>query len=173
MVYELNQAVSFFVNYVFIQYSQATPKPTALGQNIIFYLFLFKYCSKKPSWCIFLSAHHANHRLFIIIQEGAMHLGHSFQHSPASAESNSPHQSSNSHRLRPISLKKWAGAQWLRDLGTQGSSPSSFGSADAGRYSNSPPLCFTLLKMGRRNLILCSHLFLQSFNQATFIEHLS
>lgn len=116
----------------------------------ISFIFLFKYCSKKSSWRIFFPAHHANHRLFIIIQEGAMHLEHSSQHSPASAESNSPHPSSHSHRLRPISFKKWAGAQWVRDLGTQGSSPSSFGSVDVGRYSKLPPLRFTLLKMGRK-----------------------
>lgn len=41
MLYELNHAASFFADYVIIQYAQATRKPTALGPNFIFYLFIF------------------------------------------------------------------------------------------------------------------------------------
>lgn len=69
MVYELNHAASIFVDYVIIQYSQATPKPTALAQNIIFYLFFCLNVAQKTFTAYFplctpckLQAFHYNPR---------------------------------------------------------------------------------------------------------------
>lgn len=57
MMYELNHDAYFFVDYVIIQYSETKPKPTALSQNIIFYLFFSLNIAQKIFHGVFSSLH--------------------------------------------------------------------------------------------------------------------
>lgn len=147
-----------------MQYSQVTPPTNCIGSK--YYLLIFCLnIAWKTSMGVFLSAHHAKHGLLIIIQEGAAYLG-LLPLSPVL------HQQNLTGHINQFLSQTELAADDSEIWGLK--APFHLSLALWMWYIiSSPSLCFTMFEMGRRRLILCSHLFLQPFNQATFNGHLS